>query len=136
MCAVDELNANLIAGTEEPTEQPFLSPDGKWIGYFSIMERTLVASQVLRETFESAGLHASEAGVLVQEVASTYSAYANRIAAGGDSILAELDSLEFEAGLNALRAHAARIDPQAVTEPIDYFVFNPWRTVCGSTWTQ
>ncbi len=88
-----------------------------------ILERTLTANQVVRDTFESAGLRTIEAGVLVQQVTSTYAAYADRIAAGGDSVLAELDPLEFEAGLKALRAHAARVDPKPVTEPIDFFVF-------------
>jgi ubiquinone/menaquinone biosynthesis C-methylase UbiE len=92
-------------------------------GSMPIMERTLVASQVLRDTFESAGLRAARAGILVQQVAATYTAYADRVAAGGDSVLAQLDPLEFEAGLKALRAHAARVDPVAVTEPIDFFVF-------------
>jgi len=32
---VDELNAKLIAGTEGDTQQPFFSPDGKWIGFVS-----------------------------------------------------------------------------------------------------
>ena len=88
-----------------------------------IMKRTLVANHVIRDIFESAGLRTIEAGVLVQQVASTYAAYADRIAAGGDSVLAELNPLEFEAGLKALRAYAARVDPQAVTEPIDFFAF-------------
>jgi hypothetical protein len=87
------------------------------------MERVLVANSVVRDTFESVGLGTIEAGILVQQVAPTYSAYADRIAAGGDSVLAELDPLEFEAGLKALRAHAARVDPKAVTEPIDFFAF-------------
>ena len=88
-----------------------------------IMERLLVANRVVRGTFESAGLRTIEVGVLVQQVASTYATYADRIAAGGDSVLADLDSLEFEAGLNALRAYAARVDLKAVTEPIDFFAF-------------
>ena len=92
-------------------------------GSVSIMERTLVANQVVRGTFESAGLRTIETGVLVQQVASTYAAYADRIAAGGDSVLADLDPLEFEVGLNALRDHAARVDPKAVIEPIDFFAF-------------
>jgi ubiquinone/menaquinone biosynthesis C-methylase UbiE len=92
-------------------------------GSVPIMERVLVASSVVRDTFESMGLVTIEAGILVQQVAPTYAAYADRIAAGGDSVLAELDPLEFEAGLKALRAHAARIDPKAVTEPIDFFAF-------------
>jgi serine/threonine protein kinase/Tol biopolymer transport system component len=39
--SVDELTAKLIAGTEGPTMQPFFSPDGKWIGYFSPADRKL-----------------------------------------------------------------------------------------------
>jgi hypothetical protein len=39
--SVDELNAKLVAGTEGDTRQPFFSPDGKWIGYFSPADRQL-----------------------------------------------------------------------------------------------
>ncbi len=92
-------------------------------GSVPIMERILVANHVIRDTFESVGLRTIKVGVLVQQVASTWATYADRIAAGGDSVLAELDSLEFEAGLNALCAHAAHVDPKPVTEPIDFFAF-------------
>jgi ubiquinone/menaquinone biosynthesis C-methylase UbiE len=96
-------------------------------GSLPIMERTLVGKNIIRDTFESAGLRTIDVGTVVQQVADNYAAYAERIAAGGDSVLAQLDPLEFEAGLKALRDHAARIDPKAVTEPIDYFVF-----ACGA----
>jgi serine/threonine protein kinase len=33
--SMDELTAKLLPGTEGRVEQPFFSPDGKWIGYFS-----------------------------------------------------------------------------------------------------
>ena len=33
--SVNEFTAKLIAGTEEETQCPFFSPDGKWIGYYS-----------------------------------------------------------------------------------------------------
>ncbi len=92
-------------------------------GSVPIIERTLVANQVVRDTFESAGLRTIKVGILVQRVATTYAIYADRIAAGGDSVLAELDPFEFEAGLKALRAHAARVDPKPVIEPIDFFAF-------------
>jgi ubiquinone/menaquinone biosynthesis C-methylase UbiE len=92
-------------------------------GSVPIMERTLVTNEAVRRTFESAGLRTVESGILVQKVASTYAAYADRIAAGGDSVLAELDPLQFEAGLKALRAYAVRVDPKTVTEPIDFFAF-------------
>ncbi len=39
--SVDELKAKLIAGTEGDTRQPFFSPDGKSIGYFSLDDRQL-----------------------------------------------------------------------------------------------
>jgi eukaryotic-like serine/threonine-protein kinase len=39
--SVDELTAKLIPGTEGYTEEPFFSPDGKWIGYFSGADRKL-----------------------------------------------------------------------------------------------
>jgi serine/threonine protein kinase len=35
MRSVNELTAKLISGTEENTQSPFFSPDGKWVGYFS-----------------------------------------------------------------------------------------------------
>jgi ubiquinone/menaquinone biosynthesis C-methylase UbiE len=92
-------------------------------GSVPIMKRTLVAKHVIQETFESAGLLTTRSGILVQQIASTYAAYAERLAAGGDSVLAELDPVEFEAGLKKLRAHAALVDPLAVTELIDFFAF-------------
>jgi ubiquinone/menaquinone biosynthesis C-methylase UbiE len=111
----------LRAGTlEQVSSYPYVP---FFPGSVPIMQRTLAANHVVRDTFESAGLRTVEAGVLVQQVASTYAAYADRIAAGGDSVLAELDPLEFEAGLKALRAYAVRVDPKAVTEPIDFFAF-------------
>ncbi len=33
--SINEFTAKLIAGTEEDTQSPFFSPDGKWIGYYS-----------------------------------------------------------------------------------------------------
>jgi serine/threonine protein kinase len=39
--SVNELTAKLIAGTEGPASQPFYSPDGKWIGYFTLNDNGL-----------------------------------------------------------------------------------------------
>jgi serine/threonine protein kinase len=36
--SVNELTAKPIAGIEEKTSTPFFSPDGKWIGYFSVTD--------------------------------------------------------------------------------------------------
>jgi serine/threonine protein kinase len=37
--SVDELAAKIIPGTEENTAEPLFSPDGKWIGYYSITDK-------------------------------------------------------------------------------------------------
>jgi eukaryotic-like serine/threonine-protein kinase len=39
--SMDELRAKFIAGTEGGIGQPFFSPDGKWIGFFSVVDRKL-----------------------------------------------------------------------------------------------
>ncbi len=39
--SMDELTAKLIPGTEGNPQQPFFSPDGQWIGYFSVSDRKL-----------------------------------------------------------------------------------------------
>ncbi len=39
--SVDELIPKLIAGTEGDTRQPFFSPDGQWIGYYSVADQKL-----------------------------------------------------------------------------------------------
>ena len=39
--SMDELDAKLIAGTERSHNQPFFSPDGKWIGYCSGTDQKL-----------------------------------------------------------------------------------------------
>ena len=71
-------------------------------GSMPIMERTLVPNQVVRDTFESAGLHMIEAGILVQQVASTYAAYADRIAAGRRFGLGRAQSARVRSGLESV----------------------------------
>jgi hypothetical protein len=61
--------------------------------------------------------------VVTQQIAPTLECYIERLSAGADSILASLNQRDFEAGMEALRAQAALIDPHAVSEPIDIFVF-------------
>lgn len=73
--------------------------------------------------FEMAGFQTQSVDVVVQEIAPTYAAYVEKLAAGGDSILASLTPSDLERGLGSIRAHATRVDPQTVIEPIDVFVF-------------
>jgi serine/threonine protein kinase len=39
--SLDESASKLVAGTEGGTRQPFFSPDGKWIGYYSVGDSKL-----------------------------------------------------------------------------------------------
>jgi eukaryotic-like serine/threonine-protein kinase len=39
--SVNDLSARVIVGTEENSQQPFFSPDSKWIAYFSVADHKL-----------------------------------------------------------------------------------------------
>jgi serine/threonine protein kinase len=40
--SMDQMDARHIAGTDKYSHQPFFSPDGKWIGYFSQADKKLI----------------------------------------------------------------------------------------------
>ena len=88
-----------------------------------ILEECLASGTMIREVFEAAGLRTVAVDVVTQEIAPNYVAYAEKLAAGADSVLAQLSQNDFEAGLDALRSHVARTAAQTVSEPIDVFVF-------------
>ena len=88
-----------------------------------LLYQRLNAKRDIIRTFEDAGFSTIATESLVQQIAPTFAAYADKLAAGGDSILASLDAHLFEEGLNAIRLHGNRVDPAPVTEPIDIFVF-------------
>lgn len=90
----------------------------------SILAQRLPPVSGIRAPFEAAGFAAPTLDVVIQEIAPDLLVYSDRIAVGADSVLASLTSEEFEAGLAALRAHAAVASPGPVTEPIDLFVFS------------
>ncbi len=88
-----------------------------------VLEECLPTSAFVREVFEAAGFGTVAVEVVTQEIAQSHAAYADKLAAGADSVLASLSQSEFAAGMQALRSHAARVDDQSVFEPIDVFVF-------------
>jgi ubiquinone/menaquinone biosynthesis C-methylase UbiE len=88
-----------------------------------VLEECLSTSTFMREVFEGAGFQTVASEVITQQIAPSYAAYAEKLAAGADSVLARLSESEFAAGMQALRSHAARVDEQPVFEPIDVFVF-------------
>ncbi len=88
-----------------------------------ILEEILPSATKIREIFESAGFTTVDTDLITQQIASDYVAYAEKIAAGADSVLARLSPSDFHAGMEALQAHATCIGGKPVTEPIDVFVF-------------
>jgi ubiquinone/menaquinone biosynthesis C-methylase UbiE len=88
-----------------------------------LMEARLPKAAFVEETFRVAGFRTEASRLVVQTIATNLAVYADKIGAGGDSILASLSSDELTAGLAALRLHAASVDPRPVTEPIDFLVF-------------
>jgi ubiquinone/menaquinone biosynthesis C-methylase UbiE len=89
----------------------------------AVLERCLAKFADVFQVFETAGFHTVAVDVVTQEIAPTFQRYAEKLSAGADSVLASLSQTDFEAGLEALRSHAARVESEAVYEPIDVFVF-------------
>ena len=87
-----------------------------------LLEECLAAGSSVREVFESAGFRTAAADVVEQQIAPDLDAYAEKLEAGADSVLARLSQSELDAGLNALRLHS-RTNRRRVVEPIDIFVF-------------
>jgi ubiquinone/menaquinone biosynthesis C-methylase UbiE len=76
----------------------------------------------IQAAFAAAGLHPVVSKVVTQTIAPDWMAYADKLAAGGDSVLARLSSEEFGAGLAAMRRHAEAEGGGPVVERIDLFV--------------
>jgi len=88
-----------------------------------IMEDRLPTVAFIREVFESAGFSIVSSDLVFQNIAPDYAAYADKLSAGADSILAQLSPGDFLTGIQATRAHAACAGDEPVREPIDVFVF-------------
>jgi ubiquinone/menaquinone biosynthesis C-methylase UbiE len=88
-----------------------------------VLEHCLPTCPDVLQVFEAAGFRTVAVELVTQQIALTFEQYAEKLAAGGDSVLASLSQIDFETGMDALRSHAARANNQAVFEPIDVFVF-------------
>jgi ubiquinone/menaquinone biosynthesis C-methylase UbiE len=88
-----------------------------------ILEECLATGTSMRKVFESVGFRVASVDVVNQGIALNYGAYAEKLSAGADSVLARLSPDDFDAGMEVLRMHAAQGDSQPVVEPIDVFVF-------------
>lgn len=77
----------------------------------------------IRIIFKEAGFRMVISTIINQTIAPDWTSYADKLSAGGDSVLARLGQKEFKAGLAALRAYATDNEALAVVEPIDLFLF-------------
>jgi ubiquinone/menaquinone biosynthesis C-methylase UbiE len=89
----------------------------------AILAKHLFSGEFMRSVFENAGFRSSTARVVTQEIAPDFASYAEKLATRADSVLVQLSDADFQAGLAAVRSHAASVANQAVFEPIDVFVF-------------
>jgi ubiquinone/menaquinone biosynthesis C-methylase UbiE len=88
-----------------------------------ILEAVLPTNAFVREIFEAAGFRTLSVELVTQKIAPSYASYAEKLAAGADSVLAKLTPSDFEGGMTALRVHAEHSDGESVVEPIGVFVF-------------
>ena len=89
----------------------------------SLIEEVLPDLASLQELFETAGFQLVASELITQTIARDWVAYAEKLSAGGDSVLARLSQAELEAGLAMVRSHAANAGDGAVIEPINFLVF-------------
>lgn len=89
----------------------------------SMLEELLQDNAGIRAVFEAAGFHLIASEIVIQAIAPTWGAYADKLSAGADSVLARLSRQELESGLAELRSHSVEVGAQNVVEPIDLFVF-------------
>jgi ubiquinone/menaquinone biosynthesis C-methylase UbiE len=92
-------------------------------GMLSMIENELPSAAETIALFVGASLRRCAHEIVTQVVAADWQKFADKLALRADSFLARLPHREFEAGMAALRAHAARSPPEEITEKIDFFVF-------------
>jgi ubiquinone/menaquinone biosynthesis C-methylase UbiE len=85
----------------------------------AMLEDLLPDRSRLSAVFGAAGFRCVESVVVTQTIAPSWSAYADKLAAGGDSVLARLAEDELARGLEDVRRH----DDGPVVEPIDVLFF-------------
>jgi len=85
-----------------------------------ILEVVLPTAAFIREVFESAGFSTVSSEIVIQTIAPDYATYAEKLAAGADSVLSQLSPADFQTGIDAIRAYRG---DKPVSEPIDVFVF-------------
>jgi hypothetical protein len=89
----------------------------------AMLEDLLPDRPRLCAVFGAAGFRCVESQIVTQTIALSWSAYADKLAAGGDSVLARLAEDELARGLAAVRRHGDGPGGGPVVEPIDILFF-------------
>jgi hypothetical protein len=64
-----------------------------------------------------------ESQIVTQTIAPDWAAYADKLSAGGDSVLARLSEGELGRGIDAIRSYGNGRGQQPIVEPIDVLFF-------------
>ena len=93
-------------------------------GIRAIIEKQSISRDQIKSDFGDAGFKAVSDQAVAHLLAPDWASYTDKLATRADSFLARLPDDEFQAGITALRAHAAQADPgESVTMDVDCFVF-------------
>jgi len=94
-------------------------------GLRALTESEMPSRREIIAAFEAAGFATATHRLVRQVLAPSWHAYAAKMALKATSFISRLAEADFEAGISALRCHAARIaGEQEVAMDIDFFVFN------------
>jgi ubiquinone/menaquinone biosynthesis C-methylase UbiE len=88
-----------------------------------ILREVLPPRETIRVVFEAAGFQTASVEIVEQTISHSWHAYADKLDANADSVLARLQRDDFAAGIAAVRRHAASATNHNVIEPIDVLVF-------------
>ena len=93
-------------------------------GALEFAETRLVSGEGIKAVFAAAGFETAAHRTVVHQEAPGWTTLVEKLGHRADSFLAGLSDADFESGMAALRAHAARADPgESVTANINLFVF-------------
>jgi ubiquinone/menaquinone biosynthesis C-methylase UbiE len=116
-------NGNLVVrtGTREQI------PSYPYVPFFPstrrMLEDLLPDRPGLCAVFETVGFRCVASQIVTQTVAPSWAAYADKLSAGGDSVLARLPEDELARGLEAVRRYGGGSREQPVVEAIDVLFF-------------
>ncbi len=89
----------------------------------AILQTTLQTQARIESIFHDAGCELARHELVHHEVAANWRAYADKIAAGADSILAQLSERDFLEGMRLLREHSSSAGDDPVSEVVDLLAF-------------